>query len=141
LFNVIQWENISDICPGESVDASGYHVYFASDQQSEYTIIAVIDDKDIETYNHYPQTGVAGCYYVTVLDSLGNESTGSNIFCLENCPLYSLPNTFTPNSDGKNDVFRPTTHFFIERVHLKVYNQWGNLVFETNDPEINWDGK
>ncbi|MFL5754214.1 MAG: PKD domain-containing protein [Bacteroidia bacterium] len=50
-----------------------------------------------------------------------------------------IPNTFTPNGDGHNDVFRirgQSLPFF----YLAVYNRWGDLVFESKDPAIGWDG-
>ncbi|HMP31850.1 MAG TPA: gliding motility-associated C-terminal domain-containing protein, partial [Saprospiraceae bacterium] len=86
------------------------------------------------------QFGLQGCYTVTALDSLGNESLKSNRVCLDNCPLYELPNTFTPNGDGTNDIFVPSKNYFISRVEMKIYNLWGTLVYETLDPMINWGG-
>lgn len=77
---------------------------------------------------------------MTTIDFNGNESARSNKVCVDNCPFYELPNTFTPNGDGKNDIFKPRINLFIAEVRFLVYNQWGNLVFETTDPEINWDG-
>ena len=53
--------------------------------------------------------------------------------------LY-VPNTFTPNDDGINDVFLvPYTN--VEKFHLVIFNKWGNLLFETNDINVGWDGK
>jgi len=60
---------------------------------------------------------------------------------VDNCIDYTLPNVFTPNGDGINDIFRPSTYSFVERVDMKIYNRWGMLVFKTEDPDINWDGK
>jgi len=77
---------------------------------------------------------------VSVEDFLGNESELSDVICVETCPSYELPNTFTPNADGANDLFVPIRNRFISSVKFKAYNRWGNLVFETNDPQINWDG-
>ena len=59
---------------------------------------------------------------------------------MDNCPFYELPNTFTPNGDGTNEVFKPFPYRFIDRVEFKVFNRWGGLVFETTDPDLNWDG-
>jgi len=64
----------------------------------------------------------------------------SNVACVDNCPVYNLPNVFTPNDDGQNDRFIPFPYRFIERINLQIYNRWGGLVFETSDPDINWDG-
>jgi len=65
----------------------------------------------------------------------------SNVICVDNCPAYLLPNTFTPNGDGANEFFTPIVNRFVESVDFKVFNRWGNLLWETSDHEINWDGK
>ena len=65
----------------------------------------------------------------------------SNIVCVDNCPVYELPNVFTPNADGANDYYIPLEHRFIDHIELSVYNRWGELVFETENKLINWDGK
>jgi gliding motility-associated-like protein len=55
--------------------------------------------------------------------------------------LYKLPNTFTPNGDGQNDLFTPIYPYrFVVKVEMKIYNRWGNLVFETTNPDLNWNG-
>jgi len=61
--------------------------------------------------------------------------------CVDNCPVYELPNVFTPGSDGNNDVFKPFPYKFVQSIDIKIYNRWGNLVFESTDPAILWDGK
>jgi gliding motility-associated-like protein len=61
---------------------------------------------------------------------------------VDNCPLYDLPNTFTPNDDGKNDFFTPFPNYrFIAKVDFQLFNRWGNKVFSTTDAAIKWDGK
>jgi len=37
-------------------------------------------------------------------------------------------------------LFKPFPYRFIDRIELKIFNRWGGLVYETNDPDINWDG-
>ncbi len=51
-----------------------------------------------------------------------------------------LPNAFTPNNDGLNDTFFPITACQLKAYDLKIYNRWGNLVFETQEMPIVWDG-
>jgi|GEM_PF-914801 len=54
-------------------------------------------------------------------------------------PNFYIPNAFTPNGDGFNDVFfvRGTG---VEVMQLFIYNRWGQLVFQTNDLYAEWDG-
>jgi gliding motility-associated-like protein len=56
------------------------------------------------------------------------------------CTLETF-NVFTPNGDGKNDVFLCKPVSDIVRFHLKIYNRWGQVLFETNDVMQGWDGK
>ncbi len=50
-----------------------------------------------------------------------------------------VPSAFTPNNDNLNDMIYVKT-LGIERFDFKVFNRWGELVFETDDPDIGWDG-
>ncbi len=92
------------------------------------------------TFDHIRSNTRAGCYYVTAIDSFGNVSPTSDTLCSENCLIYELPNVFTPNADGYNDLFIPFPYCYVEEVEMKIYNRWGNLVYETDDPDILWDG-
>jgi gliding motility-associated-like protein len=86
---------------------------------------------------------------VTALDSLNlwpdgnfyrNESAFSDTVCIDNCPVYFLPNSFTPNADGLNDLFVPFKYRYVESIDLKIFNRWGGVVFETTDPDVLWNG-
>ncbi len=55
---------------------------------------------------------------------------------------YHLPNAFTPNSDNVNDLFRGAGIFEgITNFELTIWNRWGELIFETNDPDEAWNGQ
>ncbi|MHC1774790.1 MAG: gliding motility-associated C-terminal domain-containing protein [Lentimicrobium sp.] len=58
-------------------------------------------------------------------------------------PFYfNVPNAFTPDGDGLNDVFRPVaTGDLIRQFSMVIYNRWGQKVFETSDLSIGWDGE
>ena len=60
--------------------------------------------------------------------------------CVDNCPYYFLPNVFSPNDDGHNDLFMAFPWKFIDSVHVVIHNRWGEPVFETRDPDVRWDG-
>jgi len=52
---------------------------------------------------------------------------------------YLIPNTFTPNGDGQNDIFLPEM-FGVVNFHLEVYDRWGELLFVSEDQNTGWDG-
>ncbi|MCK9613534.1 MAG: PKD domain-containing protein [Bacteroidales bacterium] len=52
----------------------------------------------------------------------------------------TIPNVFTPNGDGYNDLFEVITRGFSE-YNMNVYNRWGKIVFHSTSPDIFWDGK
>ncbi len=119
-------------------DLASYKVYYSIDSLSELILIAETENKEIR---HLPDLGINGCYYVSSLDSLGNEGPLSEPICVPNCPIYVLPNTFTPNGDGANDTYIPRENKFVASVDFVVYNRWGNELYQTSDPQLNWDGK
>jgi len=80
-------------------------------------------------------------YYVTAVDSFENESPPSNIAISGGCYGYEIPNVFSPDGDGINEILYPFPYQSIEKIDLKIFNRWGQLIFQTNDPVINWDGK
>lgn len=63
--------------------------------------------------------------------------------CIHECYLYA-PTSFTPNEDELNDVFIPKYECIggalIEDYSLRIYNRWGELLFETDDISQGWDG-
>lgn len=81
----------------------------------------------------------AGTYYVTVSNQC--QTISDTITVTErNCYLF-FPTAFTPNGDGKNDLARMVGD--IGNVHdynLSIVNRWGEVVFQTNDVTIGWDG-
>jgi gliding motility-associated-like protein len=83
---------------------------------------------------------IAGCYSVIAVDSFNNESYYTNEKCIDNCPSYVLPNVFSPNGDGKNDLLIPFPYRFIDKVEIVIYNRWGQEVFVSNNININWNG-
>lgn len=138
--NLLTWTNPNNSCAD---DVMSYNLYYAETDTSEFDLIATFNSNTDTTYVHSNQgISIAGCYYVTAIDSAqyGNESEPSNVFCVDNCPYYWVPNIFTPNNDGTNDLFIPFPYRFIESVNAEIYNRWGTLVFQTTDPDLKWDG-
>ncbi|MFV2014319.1 MAG: PKD domain-containing protein, partial [Candidatus Heimdallarchaeota archaeon] len=102
------------------------------------------DDSDLN-YEFEPQHTYldTGSYFVSLvalsnigcIDTSGTERKVQIISGGE----VSIPNTFTPNNDGLNDVFKLLSDGVVS-MNLKVFNRWGNLIFESEDLETGWDG-
>lgn len=56
------------------------------------------------------------------------------------CPVWAA-DVFTPNSDGLNDVFLPQFGCKITEMRLRIFNRWGELIFETTNPDQGWTAK
>lgn len=81
----------------------------------------------------------AGDYYVVVEDYRGCKGDdGSKVARLCNFDFH-IPNAFTPNGDGLNDVFKATS-LDIYKLNFEIYNSWGERVFMTNSSQQGWDG-
>ena len=80
---------------------------------------------------YYPMLTVENIYgcYDTLIGELFYEMKYN---------LY-IPNSFTPNNDGNNDVFLPTINID-SNYNFKIFNRWGELIFETTDVQEGWDG-
>lgn len=138
-FNDLIWTNPNVQCDTVD-DVVAYRVYYTPVQGGDFEVIANQQGAE-ETQRLFENLeSVAGCYYVTAIDSFDNESKPSNIVCVDNCPVYELPNVFTPGGDGYNDYFEPFPYRFVESIELTVFNRWGTEVFSTTDPRIKWDG-
>ncbi len=83
---------------------------------------------------------VAGNYYLTVTDF--NNCTGRDIIRLQrnNCIPIGIPNAFTPNNDGWNDVFKPGFYQTVVQYTCMIFNRYGEKIFETRDYTKGWDG-
>jgi len=138
MYNHLGWYFKDPSC---AQDVVGYKLYFSPTFEDSPQLIAEFNDPNDTLYNHYPENSLSGCYIVTAIDSFDNESAPSVRLCLDECSNYVLPNVFSPNGDGINDVYRPQRTSYVERVEMTIFNRWGTQVFYTEDPDILWDGK
>lgn len=130
--------------------AAHYYVYFKPTLAGTFTCIDSFYSTDI----CYPEPCIydisaigsqvlVGCYAMCVSDSNYNHTDLSDSVCMDvfDCLDYRLPNVFTPNGDGINDLFTPFMPYSgVTKVETEIYNRWGKRVFRTEDPDILWDG-
>jgi len=140
--NQLDWTYIHECM----YDVKKFLIYFSFDGV-KYELIGSIDRDKVDPYKtDYSFSDLnprVGTYYVAAVDSAGNESQRYNTFRSTPCSDYELPNVFTPNNDGFNDVFKSyyPQDGLKRSVDMKIYNRSGKLVFKTNEPDINWDGR
>ncbi|MGF6850761.1 gliding motility-associated-like protein [Chitinophaga sp. W3I9] len=79
-------------------------------------------------------------YIVTTKTGLNCIKSDTLNVTVSNIRTLYVPNAFTPNNDGINDVFRPRING-VAKYHLAVYNRWGEMIFETNNTKTGWDGR
>ena len=76
--------------------------------------------------------------YAVVVSKLGCTATDSTI--IYPCSELFVPNAFSPNNDGINDVFYVINSGDVIAFHMVIYNRWGEVVFQTYNINQGWDG-
>lgn len=110
----------------QSTGATGYYWTFGDGNAST----------SFEPLHQYP---VPGSYVVTLIasDAGCSDTVSDTVYVIEN--IY-VPNVFTPNGDGVNDVFHITAAG-MKDYSIEIFNRWGERVFKSDSPGIDWDGK
>ncbi|MDC0339113.1 PKD domain-containing protein, partial [Flavobacteriales bacterium] len=112
----------------ESVDASQWNWDFGDNFGSS------LEQNPIYSFNPYGQYNVI----LTITNDFGCTDTVSHVITVKQPPV--LPLAFSPNGDGLNDVFYVLGGTFTD-FRFEIYNNWGKMIFETNDALVGWDGK
>lgn len=89
--------------------------------------------------NTYP----TGSYTVMLIatNSSGCQDTAYAFINVEDISVLTIPNIFTPNGDGANDVFRPIMQDALTSFVATIYDRWGLKMFEWTNAATGWDGK
>lgn len=82
----------------------------------------------------------AGTYTVTLISMNGACTSTADIIIIVNNTLGVIPEVFTPNGDGKNDVFEITGLDSYPNNSLQIFNRWGNPVYDAKPYKNDWDG-
>ncbi|MEQ9286479.1 MAG: gliding motility-associated C-terminal domain-containing protein [Cyclobacteriaceae bacterium] len=161
--NILTWE--LDLSPECEDDIASFNIYYSQDENGLFELVG-----ENETGSQFAHGGLAsfkGFYYITSVDRSGNQSQPSDTIRFDNCPNFEMPNVFSPNGDGKNDLFSPfIDNFegqsipdfdlsrcprFVESVDFRVFDRGGGVIFNyesgsgregnVNSILINWNGK
>jgi gliding motility-associated-like protein len=119
----------TDYCIGDTIliIASGAETYYWLGNTSD-SIIEFIADNSMTLY-------------VEGVDSNSCVNSNNIDISLDDCVVLYFPNSFTPDGDGLNDVFKPDGDFTgITNYSFSIFNRWGEQLFRTKDFEEGWDG-
>jgi gliding motility-associated-like protein len=131
-------------------DTESVEVLFATNSAGPYVPVAnfLYEEFDANGEIRFERTfesggnTFAGCYLVTATDTLGNVSELGEPWCIDFCPKLELPNMFSPNGDGVNDVFRPVVFQDIQLREFIVFDRWGRKMYtNTSDLGRLWEGQ
>ncbi|MBI2721633.1 MAG: gliding motility-associated C-terminal domain-containing protein [Bacteroidetes bacterium] len=109
--SVITWYPLGSTSP-----ATGYTVSVSPIKPTTYTAVA--------------NTGACTQKTTVFVEAYSEGCIDKDVF---------VPNTFTPNADGQNDIFI-VRGLKVQEIYFAIYNRWGELVFETTDKTTGWDG-
>jgi gliding motility-associated-like protein len=79
-------------------------------------------------------------FVAEVSNNVDCKTSDSVLVSMKEVDCFYFPNTFTPNGNNRNDVFKPLGKFFKEIIIFRIFDRWGSMVFETTDPKMGWDG-
>jgi len=138
--NTLNWTFPNEIC---AHDVEKYYIFYSATGQGTLQLLDSILHPNPMNYVHSGMPSIAGCYAVSAIDSVGNQSERSNMVCvdIDSCSMYKLPNVFTPNDDGSNDYFKAFPFTSVQKIDLQIFDRWGKIVYKTTDPAFQWDGK
>ncbi len=141
--NVLLTKNVND-----SDFQFNWTAYKGKTENFSYELISVNSGELVESFaktkNSYTEASATlsdkgNEFYLQVLDANGNVISTSNRVILDDTPNIILPTAFSPNQDGINDflIFKAV---LVKKYRVEILNRWGVKVFETEDPNLFWDG-
>lgn len=106
----------------------------------QWFINGVVISNSVNVSYPFPSdTGAHEICLVAINDFGCVDTTCKTVNVYEEISIF-VPNSFTPDGDGRNDVFQPVT-IGLETYELFIFDRWGELIYTTQKPENNWDGK
>jgi len=134
----IQFASNTNVCSGDSV-------HFTSENYNPaylYQWLPASYFHNItntgEVYGFIDKSGFVKLQVTTEYGCTSEDSIQINA---QACCDVFFPNAFTPNGDGKNDIFRPVSNGHQQIKDFRVLNRWGQTMFQSVDQRNGWDGK
>lgn len=126
----------TDICSGDSVELRALF----TDESFTYHWSPALYFPDSNGTEVWATPHFTGFIQLQVADTNGCRAADSVLISARPCCEVYFPTAFTPNNDGRNDVFRIISQGHHSMSSLRVVNRWGQVVYETADARRGWDG-
>lgn len=131
----ISYVSDNDVCKGDTISLKAKDIYSYKYQwtpRDSYIDGSTSIEVSAIVYN--------GVLVLTATDTVGCAASDTALINAHPCCELALPSAFTPNKDGKNDIFRPLTVGHQQILSFVVVNRYGQIVFTSKDQKEGWDG-
>jgi gliding motility-associated-like protein len=124
----IEWTDNTTYCEGTTVTlgapgSNATSFYWSTGETTETIVVSE-----------------SGYYSLTASNSCATVNRDI-VLDFETCDAYAfIPNTFTPDKDGINEVWQPII-FNAKSYEVYIYNRWGDIIYHSTDPNENWLGE
>ena len=143
----LEWTNYSNWLGG--IERFNVYRYTLNNQPELLSTTTTLNNQYSDNVVEFAMTPIDGnfCYYVEAIEGAGNPysivgKSRSNVACVQEKPIVYMPTAFTPGNDLRNDTLQPFISFVCpENYSFSIYNRWGEVFFETKNPQQGWDGK
>ena len=135
-------EDFKPFAGNDTIIVKGESVQFDATGGTNYSWSPGTNLNATDIYNplgYYPDTGTF-TYYVFVTSEFGCSGYDTIKVSVVNQAEFFIPTAFTPNGDGLNDLFRPVAVGYRSLTYFRVFNRWGEMVYNSNILESGWDG-
>ena len=143
IFDILPGDLVYEICEGSDIEVT-FNVIANIPGYTEWFADGLLVQEGTSQYSVYWDT--PSTYQISSTHIAGGcvSDTVSIDVTVIPCPelLYYIPNSFTPNSDEFNNTFKPVFTRGIDPYdfNIKVYNRWGEIMWESYTPNEEWDG-
>ncbi len=127
------------------IEGNAVHLHVTSSQTLDYVWTSTVPINDAHSLNPTLVINEPTWFVVTGTDSTTQCSAVDSVFinlAKVLCSSHNLfiPNVFSPNNDGNNDDYSIYYTCPFKRFNIKIFNRWGEKVFDSNDPDFKWNG-
>ena len=142
LSQITPYNDFFELCDGDSIPSIYSVVSTLPGGYNEWTLL----NNTTQSNNFNIAWDATGMFVLSVVNYVNGCPSPQQQTVIEivQCPqdIFYIPNSFTPDGDEHNNVWLPviTSGFDIHNYHMVLYDRWGEVIFESNNPSEGWDG-